>query len=377
MPRSEEIIGLIEEFQPDVIFDMDNAELQRTILCELCYKKKIPCMTIEYSKFGYYKYPSFQNAFGIDPYFAKLFNEIKALPDDERRESIEYIKEYREANSIMNKEFAGSVTSKYERDSLIWIARVMHGKLEYFYDMDIRKHNLKLKKKSPMLYAPSMPYIRYYLEEELKKRYLYGKNKYFEDPVPGEDYVFMPLNVRFRNWGNLGIFLAISINLVVIGMWHGANWTYVLFGVYHSLLFLPLILAGKFGKNKKLKPGRWGCIQFKDLLGMIGTHILMALGHIIIFSAGVPSIIRLFSCMIKGDWSFVNPFSMLSWYSILAIVVLLVLEWFTRNKEFAIQRASKDYTNKTFRLVFLDMLLALTIVIFSASANAEFVYFQF
>ena len=191
------------------------------------------------------------------------------------------------------------------------------------------------------------------------------------------DYVFMPLNVRFRNWGKLGIFLAISINLVVIGMWHGANWTYVLFGVYHSLLFLPLILTGKFGKNKKLKPSRWGCIQFKDLLGMIGTHFLMALGHIIIFSAGVPSIIRFFTCMIKGDWSFVNPLSLLSWYSILSIVVLLVVEWFTRNKEFAIQRVSKDYTNKTFKLVVFDILLALAIVIFGANANAAFVYFQF
>ncbi len=191
----KKIIGLIEKFKPDVIFDTDNAELQRTILCEVCYKKKIPCMTIEYSKLGYYKYPSFQNAFGIDPYFENLFNEITKLPDSEIRSSIEYVENYRRENSIMNKEFAGSVTSKYERDSLIWIARVMHGKLEYFYDMDIRKRNLSLKKKSPMLYAPSMPYIRYYLEEELKKRYLYGKNKYFEDPVEGEDYVYMPLHL--------------------------------------------------------------------------------------------------------------------------------------------------------------------------------------
>lgn len=191
----KKIIGILDEFKPDIILDMDNAELQRTILCEVAYKKKIPCMTIEYSKYGYYKFVSFQNAFGIDPYFRNLFNEMKALPDEELSESIEYVENYRKENSIMNKEFAGSVTSKYERDSLIWIARVMHGKLEYFYDMDIRKHNLKLKKKSPMLYAPSMPYIRYYLEEELKKRYLYGKNKYFENPVEGEDYVYMPLHL--------------------------------------------------------------------------------------------------------------------------------------------------------------------------------------
>ena len=147
-----------------------------------------------------------------------------------------------------------------------------------------------------------------------------------------------------------------------------------LLDIYITFLFIEIF---HYLKNKKLKPGRWGCIQFKDFLGMIGTHLLMALGHIIIFSAGVPSIIRLFKCMVNGDWSFVNPFSLLSWYSIIAIVVLLVLEWFTRNKEFAIQRVSKDYTNKTFRIVFFDMLLALAIVIFSASANAEFVYFQF
>lgn len=191
----KKIIGILDEFKPDMIFDMDNAELQRTILAEVAYKKQIPCMTIEYSKYGYYKYPSFQNAFGIDPYIRNMFNELDKASDEEVKEGIEYVENYRKENSIMNKEFAGSVTSKYERDSLIWIARVMHGKLEYFYDMDIRKHNLKLKKKSKMLYAPSLPYIRYYLEEELKKRYLYGKNKYFENPVEGEDYVYMPLHL--------------------------------------------------------------------------------------------------------------------------------------------------------------------------------------
>lgn len=191
----KKIIGLLEEFQPDFIIDMDNAELQRTIMCEVAYKKKIPCMTIEYSKLGYYKFVSFQNAFGIDPYFVNLFNELKALPDEELKEGIEYVENYRKENTIMNKEFAGSVTSKYERDSLIWIARVMHGKFEYFYDMDIRKHNLKLKKKCPMIYAPSSQVIRYYFEEEFKKRYLYGKNKYFENPVEGENYVYMPLHL--------------------------------------------------------------------------------------------------------------------------------------------------------------------------------------
>ncbi|MBR6328449.1 MAG: hypothetical protein IKR68_02255 [Lachnospiraceae bacterium] len=191
----KKIISIFEEFKPDIILDMDNAELQRTVLAEVAYAYKVPCMTIEYSKFGYYKYPSFQNSYGIDPYIRRLYEENLARDDSELSEAIAYIEKYRAENSIMNQEFAGSVTNKYERDSLIWIARVMRGKWNYFWNQDITAGNLKRKKKSRMLYAPSRPYLRHYLETELNKRMLYGKNRYFEDPVEGEPYVYMPLHL--------------------------------------------------------------------------------------------------------------------------------------------------------------------------------------
>lgn len=191
----KKIIGIFEEFKPDIILDMDNAELQRTVLAEVAYKYKVPCMTIEYSKFGFYKYPSFQNSFGIDPYIRRMYEENLKRSDEDMKESIEYIENFRRENSIMNKEFAGSVTSKYERDSLFWIARVMRGKWNYFWDQDHRAKNLKQKKKSRMLYAPSKPYLRHYLETELIKRKLFVKNKYFEAPVEGENYVYMPLHL--------------------------------------------------------------------------------------------------------------------------------------------------------------------------------------
>ena len=72
------------------------------------------------------------------------------------------------------------------------------------------------------------------------------------------DYVFMPLNIAFRNIGNTGIILAAMINLTLIGLWHGANWTFGVFGFYHGLLFIPLIISGAFGKNKKLKENSHG-----------------------------------------------------------------------------------------------------------------------
>ena len=91
------------------------------------------------------------------------------------------------------------------------------------------------------------------------------------------DYVFMPLNIAFRNIGNTGIMLAAIINLVLIGLWHGANWTFGVFGLYHGLLFIPLILSGAFGKNKKLKANEHGLPFLKDVAKMMLTFCLWAL----------------------------------------------------------------------------------------------------
>ena len=191
----KKIFRVLDEFKPDVIMDMDNAELQRTILCEVAWKRRIPYMTIEYGKYGYWKYPSFQNAFDIDPYFRRIYEEKLKLKDEEMPESIAYIKDFREKNDIMNPEFAGSVTVQYERDSLIWILRVMRGKWNYFYDQDHRAGNLPIKKKSSMLYARTWPYLKHYFDAMMRKRKFLVPNSLFEEPVEGETYVYMPLHL--------------------------------------------------------------------------------------------------------------------------------------------------------------------------------------
>ena len=191
----KKIFKILDDFKPDVILDLDNAELQRTILTEVAYKRNIPYMTVEYGKYGYYKYPSFQNAYGIDPYVKNLYDKKMALPDSELQEAIDYIKDFREKSNIMNPEFAGSVTSQYTPDSWIWILRVMRGKWNYFWDQDFTAHNLPIKKKSHMLYARTIPYLKHYWDTMTRKRKFLQKNDYFEDPVEGENYVYMPLHL--------------------------------------------------------------------------------------------------------------------------------------------------------------------------------------
>ncbi len=191
----KKIISILEEYRPDIILDTDNAELQRTVLAEVAYKMGIPCETIEYSKYGFYKYPSFQNSFGIDPYFRQLYEDALELNEEDMREEYDYIRDFRAKSSIMNKEFDGSVTSQYERTPLIKSMKILLGKWNYFWNQDHTAGNGKRKKQSGMLYAMTAPYLKHYFDVERYKRKLLVPNRYFENPIEGEKYVYMPLHL--------------------------------------------------------------------------------------------------------------------------------------------------------------------------------------
>jgi alginate O-acetyltransferase complex protein AlgI len=49
------------------------------------------------------------------------------------------------------------------------------------------------------------------------------------------DYLFVPLRMRFRRLGNWGLTLAIFINMVAVGVWHGPRLTYLAFGCINGL----------------------------------------------------------------------------------------------------------------------------------------------
>ena len=64
------------------------------------------------------------------------------------------------------------------------------------------------------------------------------------------DYLYIPLggsrgNLFFRIRNVFAIFL-------VSGFWHGANWTFIIWGLLNALYFIPLMLGGKNRQNRVL-----------------------------------------------------------------------------------------------------------------------------
>ncbi len=188
------------------------------------------------------------------------------------------------------------------------------------------------------------------------------------------DYVFTPLCLRFRDLANIGIMLAITANLVIIGLWHGANWTYAVFGLFHSLLFIPIVFSGQLGKNKKLKEGKYSQPLLKDVLKMILTYIIIGIGHIIFFAKDISSVFGYIHHMFMGPWEIEKPFGM---SIVILIFLLFVLEWTTRKKEYALQIFHKYLDKQIWKLFAVDYFIVALIIWYGNFESNQFIYFQF
>ena len=77
------------------------------------------------------------------------------------------------------------------------------------------------------------------------------------------DYVFGPLNMALRNLGKYSYIVVALISFTVFGFWHGANWTFVLWGVLHGVAIGYETFTRKKRKRiaKKTNPALYATIS--------------------------------------------------------------------------------------------------------------------
>lgn len=196
------------------------------------------------------------------------------------------------------------------------------------------------------------------------------------------DYIFMPLNIAFRSLGVSGIILAATINMVIIGLWHGANWTYMFFGLYYGILYIPLIISGAFAKSMKLRPNSHGLPKFSDFYKMVFTFVLVAIG-LIIFRAPTISdswqyLISILSLHHGVHLGALGSMIVSNIWVYLFLVIILALEWTTREKEHPLQFNSEGFFRHQPMRWGIYFLLCLVLFFFSdPGASQDFIYFQF
>lgn len=189
-----------------------------------------------------------------------------------------------------------------------------------------------------------------------------------------KDYVFTPLNFSARRWPRL-VYLWLLVAMAVCGLWHGARWTFVLWGVWHGLLLVlnQTWLKPLWGDGRKN-----GWRLFPGWLGGAFTFCLVTAGWL------------LFRAQTLGQaWEMARAIVTFNGYLRPAILrengVLIVMTMFagllayqaTSSVRARLTRLAQgvDIGPRLARAGYYTLLI-LAIVIFDKEARA-FVYFQF
>jgi alginate O-acetyltransferase complex protein AlgI len=181
------------------------------------------------------------------------------------------------------------------------------------------------------------------------------------------DYLYFPLG------GLHGTVVSaiknVTIVFIISGLWHGAKWTYIFWGVIHVIFYIPYFLIRRGNKNNTFLP----LLIFKNkALGIFSTFSIVMLSWIFFRSNSIVDawqyILRLFS-FTQSNQLILNPANNLnSGYYILYICFFLLIEYYIS-------------LNKKETILFergLNILLLLIILFFVQIQQAEsFIYFQF
>jgi alginate O-acetyltransferase complex protein AlgI len=63
------------------------------------------------------------------------------------------------------------------------------------------------------------------------------------------DYIFKPLQLRWRDWGTLGTVAALLTTFLAAGIWHGGSWGFVIFGLLHGIYLVGSVFYRPYQKK--------------------------------------------------------------------------------------------------------------------------------
>lgn len=189
------------------------------------------------------------------------------------------------------------------------------------------------------------------------------------------DYVFLPLNIKFRKRGVNGTIMAIMLNMAFIGMWHGANWTFLLFGIYHGLWYIPLMLSGQFFKQRTIEVNAKGWPKMPYVFKMAGIYLVVTFGLMLFHSASITEFFNICGCIFT-NWDgglFIDMSTMVNAAicSVALIYVDIQEEWFPPKKLFL-----PSFTER-WRWELTVAIEIIFILLFGVFDNNQFIYFQF
>ena len=186
------------------------------------------------------------------------------------------------------------------------------------------------------------------------------------------DYLYIPLGgskgsrlLQIRN---------VFIIFIVSGFWHGANWTFIVWGAINAIYFLPLLLSDKNRAHINVVASQSKLPSLVDFFKIILTFSLTLLAWIFFRAENIQHainyLIHLFSNGGLIEIKYFKDISML----LLLLFLFITVEWIGRRNEYALEKLFVG--NKYKQLGFYSFLVFLMLN-FVQLEETPFIYFQF
>jgi alginate O-acetyltransferase complex protein AlgI len=194
-----------------------------------------------------------------------------------------------------------------------------------------------------------------------------------------KDYLYIPLG-----GSKGGLWMKIRntfIIFLVSGFWHGANWTFIIWGFLNALYIIPSIIFNSNRNNLEIVAKGKYFPTFKELFSISITFCLTVFAWIFFRASSVRVAFAYITEMFSNSL-FTFPYILeektrlpiFPKVLIVQIIVFMLIEWLGREQEFAIAKFDNKL-NKPLRFGFYYTLIFM--IYYFSGKEQEFIYFQF
>jgi len=190
------------------------------------------------------------------------------------------------------------------------------------------------------------------------------------------DYLYIPLGgSRGGTWMKVRNTFIIFI---VSGFWHGANWTFIVWGALHAIYFLPLMLTNNNRKNLEIVASGRHIPSLKEVFNMSITFGLSIFAWIFFRAENINHafsyISEIFSPSLFSMPHFPNMLGAIE--ASIFVIIFIIIEWFGRSQQYAIEKIGLHWKTPL-RYSMYYILIVLVVYYSLENSNQEFIYFQF
>lgn len=184
-----------------------------------------------------------------------------------------------------------------------------------------------------------------------------------------KDYLYIPLGgSKGGNWMRIRNTFIIFL---VSGFWHGANWTFVVWGLLNALFIMPSIIFKTNRNNIEVVAKGRIFPNIKEILSILITFSLTVFAWIFFRAISLEQAID----YIQRIFIYQNGLSLFIREDLfIPIIVFFIIEWIGRENNFALEKFGINW--KPFYRYFFYFVLIITLFWFGGKEQ-QFIYFDF